>query len=314
MGRLTPISKPNNLYEMKVNIYRKIDETRNVWSIDFFEVLNIIRTGDLELLGMNGRICSLGELIQKIRNEVPHERLQEYKNSLLPPVCYNGVFDSEGELIQYNDITAIDIDHIGGRARLEEMRQKLIADPHSLAIFETPSGDGLKVIVRHDNRDPERHSDMYKQIMAYYECHDPKCSDLKRRHYLSYDPLLWINPGDVTPFHFDATITEHSKQKAATKPIDHESRRKSDKSIIAMLNSAWSRNHPEYWKEGNRASGVFDCSCQLCKSGVDEELALQYCLDRWLDTGIDEKEIEHNCRGGYKHVRRMGEEGIIQWQ
>ena len=309
MGRLTPIN-----FIMKISIYKRIDDTKNVWSVNLMEVLDIIRTGDMELCDIDGSVCSLGELIQKIRNEVPHERLQEYKDSLLPPVCYNGLFDSDGKLIQYNDITAIDIDHIGGRERLEEMRQKLIADPHSLAIFETPSGDGLKVIVRHDNRDPERHSDMYKQIMAYYECHDPKCSDLKRRHYLSYDPLLWINPGDVTPFHFDATITEHSKQKAATKPIDHESRRKSDKSIIAMLNSAWSRNHPEYWKEGNRASGVFDCSCQLCKSGVDEELALQYCLDRWLDTGIDEKEIEHNCRGGYKYVRRMGEEGIIQWQ
>jgi len=299
---------------MQISFFKKIADTKNVWYIDLMEVLKIIRTGDLELCDMDGRSCSLSELIQKIRSEVPRERLQEYKNSLLPPVCYNGVFDSEGELIQYNDITAIDIDHIGGRERLEEMRQKLIAEPHSIAVFETPSGDGLKVIVRHDNRDPDRHSDMYKQIMAYYECHDPKCSDLKRRHYLSYDPLLWINPSDVIPFHFDATITEHSKQKAATKPIDHESRRKSDKSIIAMLNSAWSRNHPEYWKEGNRASGVFDCSCQLCKSGVDEELALQYCLDRWLDTGIDEKEIEHNCRGGYKHVRRMGEEGIIQWQ
>lgn len=310
MGRLTPI-----YFNMQINIYKKIDDTKNVWSVDLMEVLNIIRTGNLELLGIDGRICSLGELIQKIRNEVPHERLQEYKDNLLPPVCYNGVFDSEGELIQYNDITAIDIDHIGGRERLEEMRQKLIADPHSIAVFETPSGDGLKVIVRHDNRDPDRHSDMYKQIMAYYECHDPKCSDLKRRHYLSYDPLLWINPDDVMPFHFDETITEHSKQKVVEKPIyHHESRRKSDKSIIAMLNSSWKRQHPEYWMEGNRACGVFEASCQLCKSGIDEELALQYCLDNWIRTGLDDKEIEHNCRGGYKHVRNMGEEGIIQWK
>ena len=309
MGRLTPIY---NI--MIINIYRKIDDTKNVWSVDFMEVLNIIRTGDLELLGMDGRICSLGELIQKIRNEVPHERLQEYKDSLLPPVCYNGVFDSEGELIQYNDITAIDIDHIGDRERLEKMRQKLIADPHSIAVFETPSGDGLKVIVRHDNRDPDRHSDMYKQIMAYYECHDPKCSDLKRRHYLSYDPLLWINPVEALPFHYDATMTELAKPKATDNPRVETKRRKSDKSIIAMLNAAWTKQHPEYWMEGHRACGVFEACCQLCKSGVDEELALQYSLDRWLDTGIDEKEIEHNCRGGYRHVRRMGEEGIIQWQ
>lgn len=298
---------------MNTSLFRNINDTKNVWSIEFMEVLKMIRTGNLELCDMDGRICSLGELILNIRNEVPHERLQEYKSCLLPPVCYNGVLDSDFELKQYNNITAIDIDHIGSRERLEVMRKNLIADSHSLAVFETPSGDGLKVIVRHDNTDPKRHSDMYRQIMVYYDNHDVKCADLKRRHYLSYDPLLWYNPGEALPFHFDPTKEVHITPKVSERTKVSKGNRRSDKSIIAMLNAAWTKQHPEYWMEGNRACGVFEACCQLCKSGVDEELALQYCLDNWLDTGLEDKEIEHNCQGAYKHIRSKGEEGIIEW-
>ena len=290
-----------------------ITDTKLVWYSNLNDVLNEIKEGNTPLFDLHGNDCYLDDLITEMRQQ-PGEKLREYKEKTLPALAFNGLFRSGMELMHYNDITAIDIDHIGGREKLEAMRQKLIADPHSVAVFETPSGDGLKVIVRHDNTDPGRHSDMYKQIMTYYDCCDPKCSDLKRRHFLSYDPLLWINPVEALPFHYDATMTELAKPKATDSPRVETKRRKSDKSIIAMLNAAWTKQHPEYWMEGHRACGVFEACCQLCKSGVDEELALQYCLDRWLDTGIDEKEIEHNCRGGYRHVRRMGEEGIIQWQ
>ena len=294
--------------------------TNNIFRVNLLAVLDSIKEGTMRLNDFEGNASTLSETIRKIREVYPKEQMTMYKLALLPAVDFNGVFGNGMVLEHYNTITAIDIDHIGGREKLEAMRKELITDPHSLAVFETPSGDGLKVVVEHDNSDPCLHSQMYRQIMNYYDCHDPKCSDIKRRHYISYDPLLWINPGEPEPFHFEPTIDIpqidiqksefHSAQRTYT---NRNGKRKSDNSIIAMLNASWRRNHPEYWQKGHRATGIFECSRLLCKVGVDEEKALQYFMDNWKETGLDNEEIIHNCKGGYKYVRERKEESSINW-
>lgn len=296
-----------------------ITDTSVLWYRDLNDVLNEIKVGNMPLFDLHGNDSYLDDLVLEMRTQ-PKERLREYKEKTLPTVAFNGLFGSGMKLLYYNDITAIDIDHIGGREKLESMRQRLIADPHSIAVFETPSGDGLKVIVRHDNTDPALHSQMYRQIMTYYDCHDPKCSDLNRRHFFSYDPNLWINPGEAEPFHFDPTKVfekkefDNEKTVVRTPFVTKTGKRKSDKSIIAMLNAGWRKKNPEYWSKGLSTWRIFNCSCLMCKLGVDEELALEYFIDNWSATGIGEEEIIHNCRDGYKYVRDIGEEDTKEWR
>lgn len=62
--------------------------------------------------------------------------------------------------------------------------------------FCTPSGNGLKALVLHDNTDPARHEDLYGQLLdKFYVANrnDASCKDLARRNYLSYDPDIWTN-------------------------------------------------------------------------------------------------------------------------
>ena len=281
-------------------------------------LLNVIKTGELLLRDVNGKACWLRDIVQFVRGfSGDKNRFQYYKEKLLPPICYHALFGSTWDLIHYNDIIAIDIDHIGGRDKLEAMRQKLIADPHSLAVFETVSGDGLKVLVRHDNTEPECHTDMYKQIMVHYDCYDNRCVDFKRRHFLSYDPKLWINPNEAVPYHYDKTAS-HVYLSIPTPKSDYRTKSmngkcKSDKSMIAMLNAGWRDKHPEYWQEGQRACSIFSCACLMCKLGIDEELATSYFIDNWIESGLSENEIVHNCRGGYKYIRDHGEENTMEW-
>lgn len=300
----------------------RVNYTDNIYKVDLLTVLNSIKDGTMKLNDFEGNASTLAEVIHKIREVYPKDQMRTYKQALLPAVDFNGVFGNGMVLEQYNTITAIDIDHIGGRDKLEAMRQKLIADPHSVAVFETPSGDGLKVIVQHDNLDPRLHTQMYQQIMTYYDCHDEKCTDIKRRHYLSYDPNLWINPGDAESFHFEPmkemprANVPLPKTHSTTRPYNNNGngKRKSDNSIIAILNASWRREHPEYWQEGHRATGIFECARFFCKVGVDEGKALNYFIDNWRGTGLDDEEIIHNCQGGYKYVRDKGEEMSIIWK
>ena len=80
--------------------------------------------------------------------------------------------------------------------------------------FVTPSGNGLKALVLHDNTDPARHEDLYGQLLdKFYVANrnDASCKDLARRNYLSYDPDIWTNPNpEPYPYvpHHKATGTD----------------------------------------------------------------------------------------------------------
>ena len=166
-----------------------------------------------------------------------------------------------------------------------------------LSVFVTPSGNGLKALVLHDNTDPARHGDLYEQLLNKFyvaDRNDLGCKDLARRNYLSYDPDIWVNP-TPEPYHYVPTIKPQVQmpQLSGTRTV-------SDKSIINIMNSHWKKNNPEYWQKGNRGNSIFMLACRMCKWGVDEGLAAEYFIDGWEDDTMDEKEIRSHVGNAYK--------------
>ena len=85
----------------------------------------------------------------------------------------------------------------------------------------------------------------------------------------------------------------------------------SDKSIINIMNSSWKKNHPEYWQEGHRAMSIFSLACQLCKWGVDGNLAMEYFVDGWGSESMTENEIIGHVRNAYKaEEKNFGKENF----
>ena len=189
----------------------------------------------------------------------------------LPTLAYNGTFSEikRKHLISYSNVTAMDFDHIGTQAEMTDLRNWLIKTPCVLCVFVTPGGRGVKALILHDNTDPDRHRDLYAQLLDKFNVagKDSACKDMARRNYLSYDPNIWMNPNPVS-FHYIPTVRAQGK---VIQP--HAERKVSDKSIINIINSLWKKNNPEYWKEGNRAESIFKLACLMCKWGVDESLA-----------------------------------------
>ena len=162
--------------------------------------------------------------------------------------------------------------------------------------FVTPGGRGLKALILHDNTDPDRHRDLYTQLLDKFNVagKDSACKDMARRNYLSYDPDIWMNPNPVT-FHYIPTVRAQGK---VIQP--HAERKVSDKSIINIINSLWKKNNPEYWKEGNRAESIFKLACLMCKWGVDESLAIGYFTEGWKSPTMSEEEILGHVRNAYR--------------
>lgn len=190
----------------------------------------------------------------------------------------------------------MDFDHIGTQAEMTDLRNWLIKTPCVLCVFVTPGGRGLKALILHDNTDPDRHRDLYAQLLDKFNVagKDSACKDMARRNYLSYDPNIWMNPNPVS-FHYIPTVRAQGK---VIQP--HAERKVSDKSIINIINSLWKKNNPEYWKEGNRAKSIFKLACLMCKWGVDESLAIGYFTGGWKSPTMSEEEILEHVRNAYR--------------
>ena len=267
--------------------------------IDFNEVVEVIRNGDLVLYDSEYGKYTLRQAIEHIRT-VPEEERQYWKSRLLPAVAYNARFlevNSKG-LDDYSCITAMDFDHIATRDEMIHLRNRLIITPCVVCVFVTPSGEGLKALVLHDNENPDLHRDLYEQLLKKFDVasKDESCKDIARRTYLSYDPDIWVNRSPVA-FHYIPTIKpqNYSKQYSG-----NSVKSVSDESIIRIMDSVWKKKHPEYWLEGQRANSIFKLACLMCKWGVDEDFAIEYFVDGWEDRTMSEDEIVSHVRNAYK--------------
>ncbi len=156
--------------------------------------------------------ATLGDLWQEIRNPKLAEdfkrlrasyqagRHSEYKAQKEDLIAFiiTGMYDSPrhpSSLTEYSRMMILDFDHLGNK--LEAVREAVTADIHTLACFLSPSGDGLKAIVKVDSR-PEDHKDMYRAVAEYYEDvtgvePDSTGCNINRLCFISYDPDLYVN-------------------------------------------------------------------------------------------------------------------------
>lgn len=149
-----------------------------------------------------------------------------------PAVIFGGTFNGTGKSEDINVISGfivLDFDHI---KNLIEIQEKLKADPYTLFLFVSPSGDGLKVVVKHDLKDHKLWEYLYYEIEAYYlrmfngitDIYgeqlktDKKCKDISRMCFIPYVDNLFRNDNSGT-WNYSG-IYEKPKAAHAVKNID----------------------------------------------------------------------------------------------
>ena len=284
---------------MKITYQKKIHWTKyNLSYPNLIDIIQGIRMGNITLHDNEFGAYTLKQAIEHIRSVNPSD-MRKWKARLLPAVAYNGTFKELNNtgLIDYSSVTALDFDHIATSEEMVGLRNRLVITPCVLSVFVTPSGRGLKALVWHDNTDPNKHGDLYEQLLTKFYVanrNDTGCKDLARRNYLSYDPYIWTNPKPVQ-FHYIPSIKPKVNSLST-----HTGKGVSGQSIISIMNSVWKKNNPEYWEEGNRATSIFKLACLMCKWGVDQNLASEYFIDGWESDSMSEKEIQSHVDNGYK--------------
>jgi hypothetical protein len=119
----------------------------------------------------------------------------------LPVFTPTGIFNyrSMAGLENYNGVICLDIDNIEDPESLKEKAKNL---NYVYAAFVTPSGQGLKVIVK-TNASKDEYKAKELEVSSAFQhdtgaIRDNHCKDIARIQFVSYDPNIYINENSTT--------------------------------------------------------------------------------------------------------------------
>jgi len=133
--------------------------------------------------------------IENLRKATNPSTIKVIKKSL-SFFTFSGTFKrrEEAGLIQHSGLLTLDFDKL---TDLQTSRQQLIALPFIVACFISPSGKGLKAVVRIDST---LHAETFVALEQYFLANyklelDTSGIDVTRTCFVSYDPDIYYNPG-----------------------------------------------------------------------------------------------------------------------
>jgi len=308
-----------------ITTYPRITSTADARWHTLGEVYSGIITGKIDGIDM-------APLTARIHACADTEAQNRMKNNL-PSACFNGAFTyrNENGLKAYSGYVALDLDHL---TDVDVTFEALMINPDILLMFRSPRGHGLKVVLRHSNAKPIFHKDVFNQICDAFNLPelDRSVGDIARVHFLCHDPHAYYNP-DARTFLFVAPSSPSAPASPSMRTgesmslnrlrgelsmIDLPACALSEDSLLACIDAAFDRKHPQRFHEGHRACAVFAEACQLCRNGVNIDVAINFLNERYGETGAGlpywevEKAVEDayrtnldvygSCRGTWKKL------------
>ena len=129
----------------------------------------------------------------------------------LPVVLFSGEFSSreDDKILSHSGLIVLDFDHLD----VEAYKNILCTDDYVYAVWVSPSGDGLKALVKVSN--PERHRDHFRALVKYFDKQynlevDASGANESRACFESYDPNICIKEDAQT---FGGMTSEEGEKK-----------------------------------------------------------------------------------------------------
>jgi hypothetical protein len=225
---------------------------------------------------------------QKCRGLVEQVRKGDTGAKLkLPAIVFSGQVEGNREdvnLRTHSGMVILDFDHLN--ERLPEVRKQMMERPDVVAVFLSPGGNGLKVLVR--IADGQKHRLHYKALTHEIEGLDEKNINETRACFESYDPAIYIN--------YNARPYNGLPPVLASPP-----RRGLEGAGFSKLEK-WLTAKGNMFTSGNRNNYIFCLASACCRFGIVEEEATQFIKENYLlnDTGFTIREALGTIRSAYK--------------
>ena len=272
-----------------VTIFKNIKETEAPFHKQISVVLNRIKEGATK------------ELVKKIRKESNKAERQELKKNL-PAICFSGVFTkrTDKSLSEHSGLICLDFDGYPKKKELLQDKENLTKDKFVYSVFISPSGNGLKVLVKIPT-EIENHKNYFNSLDNHFDSpyFDKMCSNISRVCYESYDPLIFINENSsvwetIDEIEYTEVI---ANRDAPTLPITDENK------IVEILVKWWVKKYPMV--EGQRNQNVYVLAMAFNDYGINKSLA-GYVLNQYITADFTESEIATTINSAYAQTGNFG--------
>ena len=265
-----------------ITIFKNINETSNPYYISVDAAIDRIRTGKSV------------SLLDKIRNTKDKDERNELKKGL-PSVCFGGKFSSrtDSSLVQASGIMSIDFDGFKTNDELIGKRFELEMDDYTHACFTSPSGNGIKVLVKIPKTDAKGYKAYFKAIQNYYNCEhfDKACSNISRVTYESHDENVYINKDSKV--WTDMVEEKKPSTKKVTIPLNDQNK------TIEFLHKWWNKDYGLV--SGSRNHNLFILAAAYNQYGISMQDAID-SLSRFEQPDFTALEIIATITSAYRNT------------
>ena len=233
--------------------------------------------------------------VEKIRATEDHKARNTLKADL-PSYCFSGEFRerSIAGLEKHSGLVCLDFDHLG--ERLAGFKERVTRDEYIHAAFVSPSGDGLKVLVKIPPSEIT-HAQSCKALADYF--HEETLDnfeDVSRVCFESYDPDLFYNPRSKV----FTTLKKNGHVNNSAPPASSIS---NPEDIIDRL-VKWLESKGEHYVDGNKHVYLVKLAGACNRFGVGEFDVSSSLARRYQRQDAPAKDIEkivRDCYRNYSH-------------
>jgi hypothetical protein len=206
------------------------------------------------------------DLIETIRVTLDKDRSSEMKRNL-PSVCFSGIFESERKddlLVKHSGYIILDFDDVED---VETYKHELFAHKFIKACWISPSGNGVKALVKIASSD--KHREHFMALQEQFPLIDRSGVNPSRVCYESYDPEIFVRD-EVEPFTKIKTI-----DRIVEKTIESDAGKTFDKIL------KWLTNKGDAFVTGERNLFIFKLASACCRFGLSD-----YDTERFIHNSI----------------------------
>ena len=273
---------------MEITIFKDIKVTSQPFYRNALVILNRIKDG------------SSKDLVKKIRDEKDKEKVNALKQKL-PAICFSGKFTKRNDksLSQHSGLICLDFDGYNNQRDLLQEKERLSKNKYVYSVFISPSGKGLKAIVKIPPL-PDNHVSYFNSLEKHFNSpqFDKTCKNISRVCYESYDPLIHINE--------NASVWDKQEEKEYTeviKNVDLQTIPITDENkIVEILVKWWQKKFP--MNEGQRNNNAYVLAAAFNDYGVTKTLA-EYVLGGFETSTFKRSEIKRTIDSAYSQVQNF---------
>jgi len=272
-----------------ITIFKNIRDTSTPFYRHIDVVLNRIKIG------------SSKEIIDRVQSENDKTKRNEIKKEL-PAICFSGTFTKRADnaIVEHSGIICLDFDGYPSKKAMLDQKKKLTTDPYVYSVFVSPSGDGLKALVKIP-KDTENHVNYFNSLKNHFdsEYFDKTSKNISRVCYESYDKNIYINNDSIVWDKIEQ-IEYKEMDKAFSKPtipITNENK------IVDILMNWWTKRYGMV--DGERNQNVYILAAAFNDYGINKSLA-EYIIGQFEASDFPLSEIKATINSAYVHTHKFG--------